>query len=64
VGATGGVVTSFLNIFSFTFYIIYFISLSFHYFNLVEKRDGTGILSRINSIGDTTDNFNNIEEEY
>ena len=55
VGTTAGIVTSFLNIFSFVFYIIFFVSLALHYFNLVERRDGTGILNRIDTIGSTDD---------
>ncbi|MEO6314832.1 MAG: hypothetical protein ABIU63_18320 [Chitinophagaceae bacterium] len=64
IGATVGIVTSFLNIFSFTFYIIYFISASLQYFSLTEQRDGTGILNRIDSIGSDKNNFDNVEEQY
>ena len=64
IGATVGIVTSFLNIFSFTFYIIYFISAAMQYFSLIEQRDGTGILSRIDNIGTDKNNFDNIEEQY
>ncbi len=64
ISTTVGIVTSFLNIFSYTFYIVYLVSIAFHYFTLVEKRDGTGLLSRIDSIGTKDSNFNNIEEEY
>ncbi|MEP6726810.1 MAG: hypothetical protein ABJC98_13410 [Bacteroidota bacterium] len=64
VGATTGIVTSFLNIFSFTFYIIFFISAALQYFSLIEQRDGTGILNRIDSIGTDKNNFDNIEEQY
>jgi hypothetical protein len=64
VGATAGIVTSFLNIFSFIFYIPFFVSAAFQYFNLVEQKDGTGILSRIDSIGSEKNRFDNIEEQY
>lgn len=64
IGATVGIVTSFLNIFSYMFYIIYFVSGALQYFTLVEQRDGTGILQRIDSIGSGTNSFDNIEEQY
>ena len=64
IGATVGIATSFLNIFSFTFYIIYFIAAAFQYFSLTEGRDGTGILNRIENIGSDKNNFDNIEEQY
>lgn len=64
IGATVGIVTSFLNIFSFTFYIIFFISAALQYFSLTENRDGTGILNRIDNIGSDKNNFDNIEEQY
>ena len=64
IGATVGIATSFLNIFSFTFYIIYFIAAAFQYFSLAEGRDGTGILNRIENIGSDKNNFDNIEEQY
>jgi hypothetical protein len=59
-----GIATSFLNIFSFVFYIIFFISAGLQYFTLVEQRDGTGILNRIDSIGSDKSKFDNIEEQY
>jgi hypothetical protein len=64
IGATAGIVTSIFGVFSSIFYIIFFVSLAFQYFSLVEKRDGTGILQRIESIGGDKNNFNNIEEQY
>jgi hypothetical protein len=64
IGTTGGIVTSFLNIFSFVFYIIFFISAALQYFTLVEQRDGTGILDRIDSIGTEKNRFDNTEEQY
>jgi hypothetical protein len=57
-------ISSFLNIFSYSFYMIFFISAALNYFNLVEAKDGTGILNRIDNIGRKKNNFDNIEEEY
>ena len=59
-----GIATSFLNIFSFIFYTIYFISTALQYFSLTEQRDGTGILNRIDNIGSDKNNFDHIEEQY
>lgn len=58
------VATSFLNIFSFCFYIIFFLSAALNYFSLVETKDGTGILGRIESIGKNKNNFDDAEEQY
>ena len=64
VSTTVSIATSFFSIFSFAFYIIYFISVSLQYFNLVEKHDGTGLMSRINTIGSSKTDLNNTEEHY
>jgi hypothetical protein len=64
IGSTVAVATSFFNMFSHVFYIIYFIAAALQYFTLVEQRDGTGILQRIDSIGNDKNNFDNIEEQY
>ena len=47
-------VTSFIKSFSLLFYIIYFVCISLNYFSLVERRDGTGLLGRIDRIGNYT----------
>jgi hypothetical protein len=59
-----GIASSFLGIFSSIFFVIFYVSVALQYFNLVEQRDGTGILNRINTIGDSKNNFDNIEEQY
>jgi hypothetical protein len=64
VGTTVGIVTSFLNTFSFLFYIIFFICAALQYFTLAEQKDGTGILSRIDSIGSNNNNFDQADEQY
>lgn len=64
IGSTIGIVTSFLNVFSLTFYIIYFVSAGLQYFTLTEQHDGTGILNRIDSIGNANNNFDQPEEQY
>ncbi len=64
IGSTIGIVTSVLNVFSLTFYIIYFVSAGLQYFSLTEQHDGTGILNRIDSIGTGNNNFDHPDEQY
>jgi len=64
ITASVALVTSILNIFSFVFYIIFFISAILNYYSLAEKFDGTGILRRLNNLGGSNNNFNNTEEQY
>ena len=64
IGTTAGFVSSFLNIFTLVFYIIFLVSTCFQYFNLVEIRDGAGILQRIKNIGDHPGHFDNTQEQY
>lgn len=56
-------VTSFIKSFSLLFYIIYFVCMALNYFSLVERRDGTGMLSRIDNIGNNTGSLP-IEEQF
>ena len=64
IGTTAGFVSSFLNIFTLVFYIIFLVSACFQYFNLVEIRDGAGILQRIKNIGEHPGQFDNTQEQY
>ncbi len=64
LAGTIGIFTSILNIFSFVFFIIYFVAVVLNYFSLSEKYDGTGMMKRLNSLGDTTTTFNATEEQY
>lgn len=64
INATIGIVTSILNIFSFIFYIVYYVAVCLHYFNLAEKHDGTGMMRRLDSIGGNHQDFDNIQEQY
>jgi hypothetical protein len=62
VGTTVGILSSVLNIFSEIFYIIFFVSAAFQYFSLIEKKDGTGILERIDQIGSSRADLDNLEK--
>jgi len=63
ISTTIGLATSILNIFSFVFYVVFYISAILQYFSLTERYDGTGILKRLDTLGGKS-TFNNIEEEY
>ena len=64
LNATIGIVTSILGIFRFIFYIVFYVSVCLHYFNLAEKYDGTGMMRKLDSIGGNDQNFDNIQEQY
>ncbi len=63
IGTTLTIVTSILNVFGFVFYLIFAVSLGLHYYNLVEKLDGTGMMDRIDGIGNSNAS-SQIEEQY
>ena len=64
ISTTIGVATSVLSIFSFVFYLVFYVSVCLHYFNLAEKHDGTGMRRRLDLLGGTENNFDNIQEQY
>ncbi len=64
LNATVEIVSSILNVFSFLFYIIYCVSVTLHYYNLAERRDGVGMMRKLDSIGESSTNFDNIQEQY
>src|SRR4029078_1598834 len=64
INATVGIVTSILNILGFIFYIVFYLSICLHYFNLVEKYDGTGMMRKLDSLGGNDQNFDNTQEQY
>jgi len=64
LGSAIGIFTSILNVFSFIFYIIYYVSVVLHYYNLAERVDGTGILRKLDTIGNDSPDFDKIQEQY
>ncbi|MGH2642371.1 MAG: hypothetical protein ACRDE2_00355 [Chitinophagaceae bacterium] len=64
LGSTITIVTSVLRVFTYLFYSIFLVSSMLHYFNLVEQRDATGMLQKIDQIGNDRDEDRNIEEKY
>ena len=64
LNATVEIISSILNIFSFLFYVIFYVSVVLHYYNLAERRDGVGMMRKLDSIGGGTTNFDNIQEQY
>ncbi len=51
VDTTIGVVTSILNIIQYLFYLVLFIAIGMNYYNLVERKEATGLSRRIDSFG-------------
>lgn len=64
ISATVGIVSSILSIFGFIFYIIYYIAVTLHYFNLSERYDGTGMMKKLDSIGGNDQNSDNTQEQF
>jgi hypothetical protein len=64
ISTTIGMATSVLNIFSFVFYIVFYVSVVLHYFNLAERHYGTGIMQRLDTLGEKGNDFNNVQEQY
>jgi hypothetical protein len=58
------IATSVLGVFSFIFYIVFYVSVCLHYFNLSERYDGAGMLRKIDSLGNGGTDFNNVQEQY
>jgi len=59
-----GVLMSVVNIVQYIFYIIFFVSVGLHYYNLVEIKEGTGLAKRLEGLGNNTNPNENIEEQY
>lgn len=64
ISTTIGIATSTLTIFSYIFYVVFYVAVVLHYFSLAEKQDGTGIMQRIDKLGNTDSDFTNIQEQY
>lgn len=58
------IITNVLKRFSSAFFVVFYISAALHYFNLVERLEGTGMLRRLDTIGKNNNNFDNTEEQY
>ncbi len=64
LSSTAAIVMSVLNIVQYLFYIIFFISVGLHYYNLIELRDGTGLARRVSNLGENANPNTQIEEQY
>ncbi len=64
IGSTVGIATSVISAIAYAFYIIFFVSVAMHYYNLVERTDGTGMARRLENLGNTANPNENIEEQY
>jgi hypothetical protein len=61
---TASIITAVLGAFCHIFYILPITALALCYFNLTETKDATGLMERINQLGNNTDNTNLPQEEY
>ena len=57
IGPAYVIIMSLASVFQFIFYIVFYVSVMLHYYNLVERTDGTGLLNRINDIGNKEQGF-------
>ncbi len=64
ISSTVAIFTSILSIFSYVFYVVFFVSVVLNYYSLTERFDGTGILKKLDTLGDGPQNFDNIQEQY
>jgi hypothetical protein len=64
ISTTAGLVGSILSIFSFLFFIVFYVSVVLHFYSLVERHDGVGVMRRLNDLGNSASNFDNIQEQY
>ncbi|HEX8278284.1 MAG TPA: hypothetical protein VF540_06295, partial [Segetibacter sp.] len=64
LSTTLGIATSVLTALSFVFYIVFYVSVTLHYFSLAEKYDGTGMMKRLDKLGESNNDFNNVHEQY
>ncbi|MFY7899336.1 MAG: hypothetical protein ACOVNY_04055 [Chitinophagaceae bacterium] len=64
VSKTVGIVTGVLDIFSQVMYIIFFVAIALQYYSLVEIKDGNGLLSRLQTVGNSNTSNSETEEQY
>lgn len=64
ISKSTAIITNVLNTLSSAFFVVFYVSAALHYFNLVERMEGTGILKRLDTIGKNNNNFENTEEQY
>ena len=53
-----------LSVVQYLFYVVFFVSVGLHYYNLVEAKDGTGLEKRLESLGGDANPNATIEEQY
>jgi hypothetical protein len=64
LSSAAGIAVSIFKIVEHVFYIIFFISVALHYYNLVETREGTGLSKRLENLGKNANPNTGIEEQY
>ena len=64
LSSTVAIITSVLNVVQYVFYIVFFVSVGLHYYNLAELKDGTGLERRLDNLGGGNNPNAAIEEQY
>jgi len=54
----------FLILLNYVFYLLVFCGVGVNYYSLTEEKDGSAIESQIDSIGETSDKYGGVEEQY
>ena len=64
LSSTAAIATSVFSIIQYLFYVIFFVSVGLHYYNLAEIKDNTGLEKRLETLGAGTNPNSAIEEQY
>jgi len=64
LSTTTTITISIINTIQYFFYLIFFVCVGLHYYNLVEVREGTGIERRLENLGKSVNSNAEIEEQY
>lgn len=64
MSTASSIVASVLSIFSYLFFVVFFIAVILHYYTLTEKLDATGVITRLNNLGQGGTDFSTVKEDY
>lgn len=64
ISSTAAIVTSFITILQYFFYLVMFVAIGLQYYNLAELRDGTGLEKRLEGLGSGHNSGTGNEEQY
>ena len=64
ISSTAAIVTSFVTMLQYFFYLVLFVAVGLQYYNLAELRDGTGLERRLEDLGSGLAGNTGNEEQY